>query len=412
MMTRLACRMIVVVTLLVPTLTSAQVTDEQVERMRDAAEQLGEAARARVEPLPEGETQPLRAVVMAVTGRSQWRSDAEAEWRNAQIDDVLEAGAMIRTGRRSSMTLRVGQNATVLVDRNSRVTLPQVLQDGDTLRTVVEVKRGRSDFKVDRVGLTNDFSVVTPSATLAVRGTGYAVLYGGLEGTQIDASRMNEMFAIEVQYFLSRYTYYLSRGAASSDTHENPAVNELFKTFGPPRILSAFIEDTATPYLLQDSFERNPLYYQQQIENKLAQLEATEAELVRQQMDDSMPDGFDFDFDIDYLDFGFDDFNALSDIAEFICRNLLTIFDSYEQFLKSYDLTTKNIDQPLGELQAFCGGIEIFEDEDLIDILTVIVAYCENQHDNPEDFSLCVISFLQAAGQVWSQGGDFELPCR
>lgn len=186
-------------------------------------------------PLAAGEKKGLQAVVMAVTGRVQWLATAEgAEWKSAAVDDVLDPGARVRTGRRSTVTLRVGHNASLLVDRNTRMVIPEVIQEGETLRTVVQVSRGRVDFKVDQVGLTNDFSVVTPSTTLAVRGTGFGVQYGGLFGTETYVARFDYLSRVELSYFLSRMTQRLGAGAASSGRLENPALNALFSTVGPP----------------------------------------------------------------------------------------------------------------------------------------------------------------------------------
>ena len=200
----------------------------------------------------------LRAVVMDVQGRAQWRRGPEAAWSAAEVDDVLEPGAMIRTGRNSLLTLRVVPNATIMVDRNTRMQLPEMIRDGETLRTAVQLTRGRADFKVDRVGLTNDFSVVTPSTTLAVRGTDWGIEYGGFEGTKVFSARTNAMAAIELRYLLTQRRYALSGGTSSSDAHPNPVISQLFQSLGPPRVQTAQVEGTdATPELLVDSFARN-----------------------------------------------------------------------------------------------------------------------------------------------------------
>ena len=59
------------------------------------------------------------------------------------------------------------------------------MQDGDVLKTIVTINRGRADIQVDRVGLMNDFSVLTPSGSLAVKGTGMGVKYDGFTGTSV-----------------------------------------------------------------------------------------------------------------------------------------------------------------------------------------------------------------------------------
>jgi hypothetical protein len=65
------------------------------------------------------------------------------------------------------------------------------MQDGDVLRTIVTIDRGRADIQVDRVGLMNDFSVLTPSGSLAVKGTGMGVKYDGFTGTSVVGARQS-----------------------------------------------------------------------------------------------------------------------------------------------------------------------------------------------------------------------------
>ncbi len=107
----------------------------------------------RPQPLSAQRLTPLRALVIHVKGRAQWRSSDKAAWREAKVNDVLEAGALVRTGLRSMLGLRVGRNATILVHRSSRLALPTVLKEGETLVTRAALIRGRADFKVDQVGL-------------------------------------------------------------------------------------------------------------------------------------------------------------------------------------------------------------------------------------------------------------------
>lgn len=383
-----------------------ELQDEDIAAIRAAAEELGDDARQRLQPLPEGETRAFKAVVMAKAGRAQWRGDAEVPWKDAEVNDLLDPGAMIRTGRGSSMVFRAGQNATILVDANTRLLLPQMIQEGQTLRTAVQLTRGRADFKVDRVGLTNDFSVVTPSATLAVRGTGYAARYGGLNGTEVFASRMNEMFAVELRYFLAQFTYYLSGGATSTEKHNNPVVAELFKTFGPPRILSALIEDEATPELLVDSFERNPVFDQREIDLAVTALMQIENLPLFDEPEDD--DYYEFQFDYDFSQFQFEGITGAGQVAEFICGYLNSIFDLYGQYLVRDGLGDEGISQPWSDISDLCYGHEVYTEQDLINILSIVVSYCAGRHDDPEDAGLCVLDFIAAFGDVWIENWEGE----
>ncbi|MHC5004205.1 MAG: FecR domain-containing protein, partial [Planctomycetota bacterium] len=226
--------------------------------VRAAMQEAAEAARAAEQPLPAGQVKVLEAVVMKVAGRVQWSADGRPPWTAAKPDQILAAGVTIRTGLRSSISLRVGKNSTLLVDSSTRVKLPEFVQDGATLRTVVGLDRGRVDFKVDRIGLTNDFTVVTPSTTLAVRGTIGAIRHGALEGTEAVGARTNAMRAIELQYFAGKMDVYLSELATSSETHPDPVVDALYDTIAPPPIMSGLVRDDGLQDALAEAFARDP----------------------------------------------------------------------------------------------------------------------------------------------------------
>ena len=200
-----------------------------------AAEQPALEFPRSVEPLPEGQTRVLTARVIDVKGRwAQWRPSDKAPWKDAKVNDLLNPGAQIQTASRSSITLRAGLNATIIVHRFTQMDLAQILQEETVLRTRAAVRRGRCDFKIDQVGLTNDFEVLTPTTTLAVRGTGFAVTWGALEGVKIDALDANVIHAIEVQYLLTNLSYYLSGGGATRENQPDPVEVALDKTVSRP----------------------------------------------------------------------------------------------------------------------------------------------------------------------------------
>lgn len=214
------------------------------ERLNELALRAADA----VAPLPEGEQKQLKTIVMGVEGKCQWRKKDAKSWTTAKKDQSLEPGTQIRTGRKSKLVLRVGHNATVLIDSLARVTLPTVLQEGGKLTTTVQVDRGRTDVKVGHVGLTNDFSVLTPSGALAVKGTEFAVSHSALQGTQIVSARTNTMRAIEVSYFGSKVKQFLSGSSVSSQKIPNPATKAAFAASGPtPLMASAALDRQDAP---------------------------------------------------------------------------------------------------------------------------------------------------------------------
>lgn len=216
----------------------------RVTEIQERLASLKGAIKDAAAPLPEGQTRSLGGVIMQVKGRCQWRIDEKSSWKKAAINDSLRPGAWIRTGLNSILTLRCGLNSTVMVDSNSRVQLPQLMQDGDVLRTVVTVNRGRADIQVDRVGLINDFSVLTPSGSLAVKGTGMGVQYDGFTGTTVVGARHNRMNAIEMRYFAREgYAWLMSGGAVSTQSVPNPATVAALETQPTPSLQAYEAED-------------------------------------------------------------------------------------------------------------------------------------------------------------------------
>ena len=194
---------------------------------------------------------PLRAVFIDVSGKVQWRSGDKDQWRDAKVDDVVDAGVEVRTGTRSHAALRM-KNATVLVDAGTRFQIPTMVKDGDTLRTTAAVTHGRADFKVDKVGLSNDFKVVTPSTTLAVRGTEFAIATGPLKQVEVVGARRNAINAIELKYALTNTTVQLSGSATSSSAVSHPA-HAAVVAAAPPTAAAAGVPATTQSETVQNA---------------------------------------------------------------------------------------------------------------------------------------------------------------
>ena len=196
------------------------------------ADEAPEHVKAAAQAAPDGE---VYALFIDVKGKVKWRANADVPWQDAKVDDRLPVGGEVRTGLNGSRTtLRVGLNATVLIDSGSVFSIPMSVKDGDQLRTLAGLKSGRADFKVENTGLGADFKVATPSSVLAVRGTGFALNYGALKGAEISGARTNAMRAIELRYALGNMTYFLSGQARSSLAMQNPVKHALLTAIGPP----------------------------------------------------------------------------------------------------------------------------------------------------------------------------------
>jgi hypothetical protein len=307
--------------------------------------------------------QKLRALVIEVKGRVQWRPSEKAPWRKAKVNDILEAGADIRTGLRSAVGLRVGKNATVLVDRATRLSLPVIVQDGETLRTRAAVRRGRADFKVDLIGLANDFEVLTPTTTLAVRGTGFAVRWGALEGAQTEALSA-EVLAVEVRYLLTQMTYLLATGSLTKEMMPNPVLAALYQTFQKP--LPSITEAEYTADLTNLGTLQDPVLQQsRRIEYGLTGLEGVE----------------------EFVD---------NQAFQMFCANLSEFFGAYKGALNE-ELGFGSFGQleafndMVAEVAAFCANPGA-SDDPFQRIQQEVNAFCQT-YQNPDDVARCIDLF-------------------
>ncbi len=114
----------------------------------------------------------LTTRVVDFAGSVRVREATDQPWQAVEKGMVLPVGAEVQTGLRGELTLDIGPNARVTVERLSHFYVGRLARDGNVLRTLVAVKHGRIDFKVNRVGFNNDFRIASPTGTMAVKGTG------------------------------------------------------------------------------------------------------------------------------------------------------------------------------------------------------------------------------------------------
>ena len=195
-----------------------------------------------LKPLKPGEVRILKAIVLDVKGIAQARrpvkkaKDApKPKWKKLKVNDVLQPGVVVRTGRKSRVTLRIGANATMLIDRQTRVKIPEIVQKGKVLRTRVSMAFGRADVKVDRIGLDNDFEVATPTATLAVRGTVFRIWWDIVNGFRALGVPGNKIRAIEVRY-VNAIKAFLSKADSTDENFTLPAISAFQSTYLEPLI--------------------------------------------------------------------------------------------------------------------------------------------------------------------------------
>jgi len=134
----------------------------------------GEAAAAAAAP-PAPAAAPAAAgkaaaTVKSVDGTVETRPAAGQPWVPVKVGDRLSEGADLRTGFRAHCLLEMTQSA-VKVDPLTVVRIGELRSDGSTVRTRLYLKQGNLESDVSKTGQKNDFAIVTPAATLSVRGT-------------------------------------------------------------------------------------------------------------------------------------------------------------------------------------------------------------------------------------------------
>ena len=119
--------------------------------------------------------EPLRVTVTGVEGMVQVRESSDQPWRKAAVGMVVGEGAEFRTGPRSAVRCFVPPEQTFTLDRLGVVKVLQAVRDGNVVKTKVGMPFGRTRYDIEAAGVEHQTSMVTPSSTLAIRGTKVSV---------------------------------------------------------------------------------------------------------------------------------------------------------------------------------------------------------------------------------------------
>jgi hypothetical protein len=115
---------------------------------------------------------PLQIHVTAVQGGAQYRQTEDDKWQAVKEGLDLIEGAEFRTGPKGAIQFTVGTDQVFRVDRLSRVkVLRAALMPDGTIHTDVGMTYGRISKDVDEPERTHLDTIVSPSSTLAIRGT-------------------------------------------------------------------------------------------------------------------------------------------------------------------------------------------------------------------------------------------------
>jgi hypothetical protein len=115
--------------------------------------------------------QALSATVTGIEGLVQVRDDGDSPWRAMQVGMVLGERAEFRTGPKSAVRFEIPGGHVITVDRLGIAKLLTAVQESGTTKTRVGMKYGRTRYDIEGVGRDHDSALVSPSTTLAIRGT-------------------------------------------------------------------------------------------------------------------------------------------------------------------------------------------------------------------------------------------------
>ena len=128
----------------------------------------------------------LVTVVKAVKGTVETRSAKGKPWTPVKAGMTLAEGADIRTGFRARCVLDM-TDSLVQIDPLTVMRIGELRKEGKKVRTRLYMKHGNAQAVVEKGKIESDFAIVTPSATLSVRGTqgikaGFFPVLGGSYG--------------------------------------------------------------------------------------------------------------------------------------------------------------------------------------------------------------------------------------
>ena len=133
-----------------------------------AAKKGGDQQKA-AEPAAAG---PVVCVAKEVNRSVSYRPRAGDKWRPLKANDALVLGSDVSTGLRAICRLEFnGQVSIVVVQPMTQIRIGEFAKIGDKVRTRLYLKGGTVQADVARGRFQSDFAVVSPEATLSVRGT-------------------------------------------------------------------------------------------------------------------------------------------------------------------------------------------------------------------------------------------------
>lgn len=112
------------------------------------------------------------ATVVGITGNVDWKPGENEAWNAAKLEQVLDEGQHVKTGRRSRTALLFTDNSQMRLNQNSLLIVKSVLDDqGQSTR--FRLNQGRAWVKSKNI--PDKLLMETPSSVAAIRGTDWDI---------------------------------------------------------------------------------------------------------------------------------------------------------------------------------------------------------------------------------------------
>jgi hypothetical protein len=148
---------------------------------------------------------PATAVVIAVTGRVEILRAGQTAWAPAAVGARLAQKDEIRAFGGGASTIQIPDGSTLFLAENSRLVVTQLLVDRQQTRNAIfHVVVGKVRAAVAQAAVTlvrarqSNFSITTPTAVAASRGTHYVVVYNLAQQTTSEATIQGEVLCYDL----------------------------------------------------------------------------------------------------------------------------------------------------------------------------------------------------------------------
>src|SRR5881628_1614068 len=138
--------------------------------------------------LPSGLWAQAALRVSSAVGPAEWRPVSAKLFKPLAPAQAVQAGDEVRTGAGAQLILEVPDGSYMVVSENSKL----IIEDfwSGNLRSIMNLLIGQVRFYIQRLGgRPNPYTVRTPTALIAVRGTTFDVV--------VDAAEIAEVRCLE-----------------------------------------------------------------------------------------------------------------------------------------------------------------------------------------------------------------------